>query len=100
MHKTLCNYLFRFCYSPFNNFLGQFVCHFCTDQKFIITTNPVSIQFTCTESMANYTTPKVLPRYIFSQGYIFYFQFYIYLYIHVHIIFCIYTSDKIEAEIQ
>ena len=50
--------------------------------------------------MANYTTPKVLYRCIFSQGYICYFQVYIYLYIHVHIIFCIYISDKIEAEIQ
>ena len=36
----------------------------------------------------------------FNQGYIFYFQFYIYLYTHIHIIFCIYISDKTEAEVQ
>ena len=50
--------------------------------------------------MANYTAPKVLRRYIFSQGYISFLEFYIYLYIHIHIIFCFYISDKIEAELQ
>ena len=38
IHKILCNYLFRFCYFPFSNFLGQFVGHFCTEQKVLITT--------------------------------------------------------------
>ena len=37
IHKILCNYLFRFCYFPFNYFLGQFVGHFCTEQKVITT---------------------------------------------------------------
>ena len=37
IHKILCICLLRFGYFPFNNFLGQFVGHFCTEQKVIIT---------------------------------------------------------------
>ena len=36
--QNTVHYLFVFCYFPFSHFLGQFVGHFCTEQKVIVTT--------------------------------------------------------------
>ena len=103
IHKIL--YLFKFCYFPFNNFLGQFVDHLCTEQKVITFNIIITTLFQVNSHVQKVwqTTPLqkfYVDTFLVKVTFSIFNSIFTCIYIYTLYFVLFYISDKIEAEIQ